>query len=310
MKAEEKIAKLARNQYGVFSRAQAGKVGFSESAIDRRVTTRRWEPMLPGVYRLRGVPETWHQKLMAAQLWGGSDAVVSHRSAAELLGLDGAPTGFVELTLSGRRHTQPGIVLHQSSDLLRSDCAKFGPFAVTNVTRTCIDLAAVTDEEVVELVTEDALRGRRTTVDKLNRRVEGLACKGRRGVAVMKRFLAQLQPNVRATDTGFETKLFRLLRQHGYPPPQRQVAVVDRRGRFVARVDLAYPEKKLVIECDSYKYHSSRSGWERDHKRSNPIAAAGWGILRATWGDLKAPAEFLQSLADAFSSAFPVAKRP
>jgi very-short-patch-repair endonuclease len=303
MNAEEKLAKLARTQYGVFSRAQAGKAGFSESAMDRRVRTRRWEPMLPGVYRLRGVPETWHQKLMAAQLWAGTDAVVSHRSAGELLGLDGAPAGFVELTVSERRHAPPGIILHQSNDLPRSDCAKVGPITVTNVTRTCIDLGAVTDEEVVELVTEDALRRRRTTIDKLYRKVEGLACKGRRGVAMMKRFLDQRQPDARATDTGFETRLFRLIRQHGFPLPQRQVTVTDRRGMFVARVDLAYPEIKLVIECDSYKYHSSRSGWEKDHKRGNPIVAAGWGILRATWGDLTNSADFLQALGDTFASA-------
>jgi very-short-patch-repair endonuclease len=175
-----------------------------------------------------------------------------------------SPTGFVELTVRKDRPAPPGILLHVTETLPKSDCAKFEPFTLTNVTRTCIDLGAVVDEEVVEMAMEDALRTRRTSLDKLWRRTEALVCKD--------------------------------------PLPFRQFVVRRTDGMFIARVDLAYPEIKLAIECDSYKFHSGRRAWEKDRKRGNPLVAAGWGTLRATWSDLEDPAEFLQTLSDAFSS--------
>ena len=302
MTTDDKIASVAASQYGVFSRGQAIAAGFSKSAIDRRVRSGRWRVALRGVYRLSGVPPSHQQKLMEAFLWAGPSAVVSHRSAGELLGLEGVPKGFVELTARKDRRTPPGIILHVTEALPRSDCAKLGPFTLTNVTRTCIDLGAVVGEEIVEVAMEDALRTRRTSLDKLSRRTDALVCKGRTGPGVIKRLLGRRISSERPTDTGFETKLFRILRENGFPLPVRQFVVRRRDGRFNARVDLAYPEIKLAIECDSYKFHSGRRAWEKDRKRGNPLVAAGWGTLRATWSDLENPMEFLQILREAFSS--------
>lgn len=111
MNADGKIANIASRQYGVFSRRQALKAGFSESAISRRLSNRRWEAIFQGVYRLPGTPDCWHQRLMAAFLWAG--AVVSHRSAAEVLRIAGAPKGYIELTVpTGKGLAPRGVVLH------------------------------------------------------------------------------------------------------------------------------------------------------------------------------------------------------
>jgi hypothetical protein len=47
-----------------------------------------------------------------------------------------------------------------------------------------------------------------------------------------------------------ETLLARALRQNGLPAPVPQFEIFDQ-GRFVARVDFAYPDERIVIEYDS-----------------------------------------------------------
>jgi hypothetical protein len=57
---------------------------------------------------------------MAALLWGGADAVLSHRSAAALLDLDGvAPEGIP--TLGPLCHTDPSTTLLDLASALDDD---------------------------------------------------------------------------------------------------------------------------------------------------------------------------------------------
>lgn len=56
---------------------------------------------------------------------------------------------------------------------------------------------------------------------------------------------------------------------------------------MVAVVDFAYPEQRLVIEIDGYRYHSGRRDWQRDLARQNEIVACGFDILRFTSSDIQ-----------------------
>lgn len=57
--------------------------------------------------------------------------------------------------------------------------------------------------------------------------------------------------------------------------------------RFVARVDFAYPEAKLAIEIDGYRWHAGNDAWQRDRRRNNELSRLGWTVLRFTAADLK-----------------------
>jgi very-short-patch-repair endonuclease len=48
------------------------------------------------------------------------------------------------------------------------------------------------------------------------------------------------------------------------------------------RVDLAIPEKKVVIELDGHAFHSSRQQRTRDAKRARYIQMQGWQVIRFT----------------------------
>jgi len=85
--------------------------------------------------------------------------------------------------------------------------------------------------------------------------------KGRPGASVLRSILETIgkQP----VESVLELKLLRLLRRHGLPEPVCQFDI--RKGStLVARVDVAYPELRLAIEADGFRFHSGPGSWERD----------------------------------------------
>lgn len=82
-----------------------------------------------------------------------------------------------------------------------------------------------------------------------------------------------------------ETETRLLLRECGLPEPAVQHEVrAD--GRFVARVDLAYPEWKIAIEYEGDGHRTSRDQWRRDIQRQRELEDLGWVIVRVTELDL------------------------
>ena len=88
-----------------------------------------------------------------------------------------------------------------------------------------------------------------------------------------------------------------LIRRAGLPPPQPQFRVLDG-GRFVGRFDFAYPDAKLIIEVDGYRWHSGNQAWQRDRKRDNVLNRLGWTILRFTAEDLKDGANVVRQISE------------
>ncbi len=71
----------------------------------------------------------------------------------------------------------------------------------------------------------------------------------------------------------------------GLPPPVSQYDVFDEHGRWVGRVDLAYPAKKVGIEYEGAR-HRDADVFQHDLRRLNRLRAAGWRILRYGPGDV------------------------
>jgi very-short-patch-repair endonuclease len=54
-------------------------------------------------------------------------------------------------------------------------------------------------------------------------------------------------------------------------------------GRYV---DCRWPDKRVTVELDSYRYHRSRHAWERDRAREREARARGDEFRRYTYGDV------------------------
>lgn len=285
--ADHRCAEVALRQHGVISRAQALRAGLSERAVARRLHSGEWDCVLPSVYRLAGAPVSWLQRLKAATLWAGGTAAVSHRSAAALWGLEGFPEGITEITaLRSSSYQPPGFLLHRSSSLSSKETVVRQSIHVSRVERTLLDLCAVASREQVEAAMENALFRKLVTIPSLERCLSLRDRSGKRGAAVLRALLELRQQGAAPTESMLELRLLALLRKAGLPEPVRQFGVRSQ-GGFVARIDFAYPYRRLAIETDGAEYHLRRERWECDHHRRTALAALGWRCLVFTWSQLR-----------------------
>ena len=52
------------------------------------------------------------------------------------------------------------------------------------------------------------------------------------------------------------------------------------------RVDCRWPEQRLTVELDGYRFHNSRHSWEQDRRREREARARGDEFRRYTYGDV------------------------
>ncbi len=279
------IAAVCARQHGVVSRAQVLRLGGTQRMIQSRIRSELWESFHPGVYRLAGSPSSWRQSLMAACLACGAGAVASHRSAGALWPLPGFPEGPVELSILGVARRSRRFVVHRVTSLAAVDITELSGIPVTTPTRTLIDIASVVPRDVVEEALDDALRRGLVTRARLRWRLDALSEKGRPGVGVIRALLDARPTEDSIPQSVFETRLLRLLKASGLPRPelQHQIRVG---GRLIAIVDFAYPDVKLAIEAEGYRWHSGRTRWQRDLARRNSLTTLGWRVIHVTWDDL------------------------
>ncbi len=50
-------------------------------------------------------------------------------------------------------------------------------------------------------------------------------------------------------------------------------------------IDLAYPERLVAIEDQSFKHHSGRASWELDVEKRQRLEDDGWIVVYVTWSD-------------------------
>lgn len=296
---DARVASVAGEQFGLFTRDQARKLGATPTMIRHRVSRGRWERLSPTVLRIAGTPRTWHQRTLAACLAWGPDAVVSHRAAARLWLPDLDQSRCLDVTVPRHRSRQrvaDEIVHRNRLDAL--DRAQVGPIPVTTTARTLIDLASVIPADQVEEALDEAIRRRLVTLPLLQRRLVALAEMRRPGIAVMRRLVeARHGPGI--SESVFETRLLRVIARARLPKPVQQYEVRDG-TRLVARVDLAYPDRLLAIEADGYRWHGSRTAWERDRARDDRLMLLGWRVIHVTWRGLQArPHEVVARIARA-----------
>src|SRR4030088_860250 len=86
-RVDAEVAALAERQHGVVARAQLDALGVGRGAVEHRLEEGRLHGLHRGVYAVghRVIPREGHW--MAAVLAMGSEAVLSHRSAAALWGM-------------------------------------------------------------------------------------------------------------------------------------------------------------------------------------------------------------------------------
>lgn len=66
----------------------------------------------------------------------------------------------------------------------------------------------------------------------------------------------------------------------------------------IGRVDLADRRLRIVIECDSFEFHSDRDALRKDIRRYTEAARRGWVVLRFTWEQVMSDQDYVRSVLD------------
>ncbi len=269
-------------QHGLVSVHDVHAAGGRRHHIDTRAGSGRWERADHDVYRLAGMVPTWHTRLLAPILSAGPPALASHLAAAVLHGVPGFGEGTPELTVArGVKFRRPELRVHTSTDLDRCKPTVVHAIPATDVARTLLDLARVIGDSRLLRTIEWARREGASDWSTMIATLYRHARRGRPGVARLRRVIAANAHRDEVTDSDFELLTIALLLEHGLPEPALHFRVHDG-SRFVAELDLAYPELKIAIELDG-SVHLRGDVRERDLPRQNDLVLLGWTVLRFTW---------------------------
>jgi very-short-patch-repair endonuclease len=239
--ADERIARVAARQHGIVTAAQMYAAGLDRSAIRRRVAAGRLHQVFRGVYTVGHAGLGNEGRWMAAVLACGEGAVLSHRSAAELLKmLDPTDEAIhVSVPVAGGRRKRDGIRIHRIPSLPTAATTRRDGIAVTSPARTLVDLRSTVSRDEFRRAVRQA-EFRRYSIDA-----------------------HLLNPDRTASE--LERLFLRLVRRHRLPDPEVNAQVGG------LEVDFLWREQRLIVETDGYRYHRGSAAFEADRERDNRL---------------------------------------
>src|SRR3954454_3842008 len=237
------------------------------------------EQVARDLFRMPGSPRTWRQDLALGILASSPEGAVTTRSAAALFNWPGFGPGPVETLIPYDRFGQRTAgVAHRSRCVPPSHLVVVDGLVATSPARTVFGLAAVLHPKRTERLVDSLVGRNEAFLGELQSMLQVLGRRGRKGIGVMREILEARGPGYKAPESGLEALALRLLEEHGLPAPVRQLDVGDAID-WIARVDLAYPEHRVIIEIDGRPWHIAKLDAERDALRRARLAAAGWRVL-------------------------------
>lgn len=277
----EQLGALAVAQHGAVSRPQLLALGFTRHEICGMVRARWLHAVHRGIYAVGRRSLGPKGRRMAAVLACGPGALLSHRSAADHLGLRRSSQMLVEVTVPvDRARGREGISTTVSRHREDRDRIVHDGIPCTSVALTLLNLAAVAPRRAVERACDEA-----EVQDLFDlAAIDELLGRGRRpaGAALLRAVLREHAIATTLTREGLEERTLELFDDSGIPRPEVNVRVVCRPG-IAPEVDFYWRRERLVLEADGGRFHRTRAAIERDRRKETELVRAGNRVLRCTW---------------------------
>ena len=268
---EEICDAIASRNYGIVTRAELVGAGVTAREIERRRERGYLLSEFRGVFRVGHRAPSDEARYMAAVKACGEGARLSGPAAGYLYGLTRASAPIPHVTAPRERRVK-GVVTKRSRVI---ETAVHCGIPITTVARTLLDLASTLSLGDLARACHEAGVKYGTTPS----RVEEVLARhpNAPGGRKLRRIL---HGDVPVTQSALESRLLRLLLDHGLPLP------VTNKPTGTFRVDCRWPDVALTVELDGYRYHSSRHAWEKDRRREREARARGDEFRRYTYGDV------------------------
>ena len=271
-----------------FTTAEALAAGVSLTVLSHA----RFRRLHRGVWIGAHIPLDLATRIKAARLVLPEDVVVSHLTALALLGIESVPDGPLHFSTNTRlRSRQDGIVLHRREGWLHPD--HVGDIPVVGPDRAFVDSAVLLTHRDLVRAGDALIRRGLTTLDRLtayafDRHLDGVQ-RARRAVGMVRE----------RVDSVRETDLRLLLRFARLPEPEVNGWIVNDAGVAIARGDLVYRKFRVVVEYDGRHHALDPKQVQKDHRRRERLAAAGWTLITITTQDFKDPLGIVRRVHDA-----------
>lgn len=276
---EEAELVLAR-QGGIARRRDLLRAGLTRRRLARLVREGRLRPLTPHLFTNVAQPSV-DEPLRASAV--ALQATVSHESAALRWGMELASTpdrDTVTVPRNRSRVSRRGCAIYRS-ELTADDRVERDGVWLTTALRTVMDLCRSLPEHEAVAAVDSALRRGLITVEELTAALctypPGV---GRTRIARVLRLVDPLSGSV------LESLCRVLLHGAGLTPEQTQLVVRTCAGRWIGRVDFAWPAAGLIVETDGFAFHADRAAYRNDRRRGNALVLAGWRVLRFSWEDV------------------------
>jgi hypothetical protein len=253
-----------------------GSEALASGRLNRHGLRTRYRSELPNVYVSRQSPLSLSQRITAAWLWSGQQAVIAGAAAAALHGAkwvdDDVP---VELVYAKSRSPN-GVVVRRETlldDEVQTLTTPGGDLRVTVPERTAFDIGRHTPGRLAVARLDALARAAKFRVDD----VTMLARRHPRTHG-----LCQLAHALDLVDAGAqspkETYLRLLLTDAGLPPEQTQIPVAADETTYY--LDMGWPDRMVAVEYDGDQHQLDRWQYRKDIHRLETLDRLGWIIIR------------------------------
>jgi very-short-patch-repair endonuclease len=248
-------------------------LGYTHKSVGRAVEAGRLHRLYHGVYAVGHTNLSLEGRCLAGVLASGSGSLLSHYSAAWLLGLISTRPIPVHVTTPIPRKRRDGIRIHRSETLIERDRTMEREIPVTAVARTALDLAAGVRFRTLRRVIRRAEELR--VFDLKDFRSILTRNQGHHGAARLSRALAVYEPP-RLTRSELEREFVALALQKGFPHLTTNFNVAG------YELDIYWPELRFAVELDVYATHGAHEPFEEDRLRDEELKLAGIELTRVT----------------------------
>lgn len=267
------VADLAERQYGVISHDQLIELGLTRSLIQNWLRTRRLQPIHACTFALGHKSLRPEGVRLAAVMCFGSEAALSHRSAAAHWNFLAVSQSVVDVSAPRAKEGAPGVRLHRPRRWEPADRTCHLGVPVTTVSRTLLDIAGCVSFGRLERAVNEAQLLQILDFAEL---VAAMDRAGRkRGIRSLRAIAAGLDPDRPViTASSLEDLFLGLVRRHGLPEPMCNTHVREE------KVDFFWPSCDLVVETDGDRFHSTQFARANDRRRDRKLELAGYLVLR------------------------------